>query len=124
MSCHLDGDMHRLSILFILCFIAYLYQVGVLRRHGAPPLPQMNDDDDDDVVAQQGGFGAAGGGGAGGQRREDIPEPAVPQVPIDGAAVDPQVVGPPRPTGMLVNIEKFIVGFFASLVPTWNPPPP
>jgi hypothetical protein len=125
-----DGDWQRTMVFVVASIVAYLYQIGAFRREG----PQ----------AQAAAAGANGAAGAGGNRErfddedDDLGDfqgqrgfggQQVPPREADMAAQQQQaqaggaaaVVVAPAPQGLVVNVEKFIVGFFASLVPTWQP---
>ena len=140
-----DGDWQRTILLGVAAVLAYLYQVGAFGR-GPPANPPINGLDEDEMMMQE--FQQAhGGGGFGGNqiqpppRQQQPPQQQQRQQQQEVAAADPAnggvgvgvalngepapafPVGPPPAEGFIPNVEKFIVGFFASLVPTWRPTP-
>ena len=125
-----DGDWQRTMVFVVVSIVAYLYQIGAFRR-GGPPAPaaaagangvvgaggnrERFDDEDDEVGDFQ---GERGFGGQQMPPREADMAAQQQQAQAGGAAA---VVVAAAPQGLVVNVEKFIVGFFASLVPTWQP---
>lgn len=87
-----DGDRKRLTMLCAAAVFTYMYQVGILGFLFRGPAP---------------GAGRVNRGVAAAPRRAPLVPPRVDE---------------PRQLTILICIERFIVGFFASLLPSWTPP--
>jgi len=94
-----DGDSTRLFMLCFAAMITYIHQMGFFWNAAGGAANQEN------------GALQAGGGGAGAQFEQN-------QQP---ATSRPEENQPPASPTMITYVERFIVGFFASLIPSWRP---
>lgn len=128
-----DGDWERSVILAIASIAAYLYQIGAFRRGGPPENPHLEEEEEElaEIAAAEQQHAHAVNNQMP-QRNNNDRNPHAQAGgdlgPVGVVGVDVGVGGAGGadflPQSLVVNIEKFIVGFFASLVPTWRPTPP
>ena len=124
---------------------------AVVARAGGGAGGLLGADEDDEMEFAMAGRGGGGGGGMAAGQIPPVNEPPRAPAPQAAAQVHAQApvahgpagvaavaagavpapaavavaVGPPvsPPSGFVVSVEKFIVGLFASLVPSWRPVP-
>jgi hypothetical protein len=139
-----DGQRSRMLLWAVVASLLYLYQVGVFAALIGAPAPRRvalgaegdADEDEDDAAAAAAAADARGRGDAGAAANADAGEalareaagarPALAEsAESDGADAAAAAAAAAEPAGrfaVLVDAERVIVAFFASLLPYWQPP--